>query len=227
MFQVLADELTHQYGIPKDQAVKITTTYLKQFRKCPENAAFTLNSWRSNLWSNALGEQNSHLTGAIYERWLQLRYHYLRLSKDTISMLHLIKKKYYLGLISNGPSNSQWEKIRKLHLEQYFDTILVSGDLPWEKPEARIFQEACQFLQVRPESCIMVGDKLETDILGGIEAGFACTIWIPIAEKSRLSSEDPKPNYTIKNICDLSKILNRGPDAPELEDCSSNASDGM
>lgn len=164
--QQLADELTQQYEIPQDQAAKITTIYLKQFRKCPENAASTLDTWRCNLWTKALGENYSHLTKTVYERWLQLRYHYLKLSEDTISMLHQMRKKYYLGLISNGPSSSQWEKIRKLYLEQYFDIILVSGDLPWEKPEARIFQEACQSLQVRPDSCIMVGDKLETDILG-------------------------------------------------------------
>ena len=81
-------------------------------------------------------------------------------------MLHQLRKKYLLGLITNGPSNAQWEKVHKLNLQQYFDVILVSGDLPWEKPEAKIFEEACQYLHVNPENCIMVGDKLETDILG-------------------------------------------------------------
>ena len=165
--QQLADELTQQYGIPQDNAVKITTSYLKQFRKCPENTAYTLDIWRSNLWSKALGEKYLYLTKVVYERWLYLRYLYLRLSEDAVSMLHQLRTKYYVGLISNGPSNAQWEKIRKLSLEQYFDIILVSGDLPWEKPEAQIFQKACQCLQVQPETCIMVGDKLETDILGG------------------------------------------------------------
>lgn len=81
-------------------------------------------------------------------------------------MLQQLRKKYLLGLITNGPSNAQWEKVHKLHLQPYFDVILVSGDLPWEKPEAKIFEEACRYLQVNPENCIMVGDKLETDILG-------------------------------------------------------------
>lgn len=153
-------------GIPEDASIKITATYLKQFRKCPDNATFTLDTWRTILWNKALGDKYSRLAKKIYERWLYLRYHYMALAPNTIFMLHQLRKKYVLGLITNGPSNAQWEKIHKLSLEQYFDIILVSGDLPWEKPQVEIFHKACDFLDVRRKECIMIGDKLETDILG-------------------------------------------------------------
>ncbi|XP_043273420.1 N-acylneuraminate-9-phosphatase [Venturia canescens] len=145
---------------------------------------------------------------------------------ETVTMLRELRKKYLLGLITNGPSNAQWEKVHKLELQQHFDVILVSGDLPWEKPQSRIFEEACRCLGVAPRNCLMVGDKLETDILGGIEADLGGTVWIPISDKTRLTAEDPKPDYTIKRITDLLVILKRVPGAPELEDSSSNASDG-
>ncbi|XP_066595369.1 N-acylneuraminate-9-phosphatase-like [Prorops nasuta] len=222
----LAEELSEEYGIPHDSSIKITTTFLKQFRKCPDNLISSLDVWRTNLWSRALGEKYSYLAKEVYERWLPLRYHYLALAPKVIVMLQQLRRKYLLGLITNGPSNAQWEKIRKLSLEQYFDVIVVSGDLPWEKPEAKIFEEAYQFLNVRPGNCIMVGDKIETDILGGIKAGLEGTVWIPTADKPRLSRDDPKPSFTIKHVTDLVNILNRGPCAPELEDSSSNASDG-
>ncbi|XP_035721683.1 N-acylneuraminate-9-phosphatase-like [Vespa mandarinia] len=222
----LAEELTQEYGIPEEVSIKVTTTYLKLFRKCPDNITCTLDAWRMILWNKALGEKFSYLAKKIYERWLYLRYQYLALESDTILLLRRLRKKYLLGLITNGPSNAQWEKVRKLSLEQYFDIILVSGDLPWEKPEARIFEEACQFLNVTPSNCIMIGDKLETDILGGIEAGFGATVWIPTIDKPRLSIEDPQPDFTVRRLMDISNILNRKPGAPELEDTSSNASDG-
>ncbi|KAL6425556.1 hypothetical protein ACFW04_009599 [Cataglyphis niger] len=222
----LAEELTRNYGIPEEASAKITSAYLKQFRKCPDNVTLTLDAWRTILWSKALGDKYSSLAKRIYERWLYLRYHYMVLAPNTVSMLRQLKKKYLLGLITNGPSNAQWEKIRKLSLEQYFDVILVSADLPWEKPEPEIFHKACHFLNVRPDECIMVGDKLETDILGGIEARLRGTVWIPIADKPRLSGDDPKPDFTIRHVTELVRILNRSPNAPELEDSSSNASDG-
>nr|XP_033324048.1 N-acylneuraminate-9-phosphatase-like [Megalopta genalis] len=222
----LAEELTEEYGIPEDASIKITTLYLKLFRKCPDNMIYTLDAWRISLWSKALGEKYSYLATRVYERWLYLRYYYLALSSDTILMLRQLRIKYLLGLITNGPSNAQWEKIHKLSLEQYFHVILVSGDLPYEKPERPIFTKACRFLNVKPEKCIMVGDKLETDILGGIKAGFGSTIWIPISDNSRLLEEDPQPDFIITHITDLLNILNRGTGVPELQDSSSNASDG-
>ena len=166
MYKQLTEELSEEYGIPLESATKITTSYLKQFRKCPDAETISLDNWRTSLWNKALGESHSYLAKQVYERWLYLRYHCLALSPNTISLLRHLRKSYLLGLISNGPSNAQWEKVHKLNLQQYFDVILISGDLPWEKPEARIFEEACRYLQVYPENSIMVGDKLETDILG-------------------------------------------------------------
>lgn len=218
--------MTREYGIPEDVSAKITSTYLKIFRKCPDNSTYTLDAWRMLLWSKALGDKYSYLTKKIYERWLYLRYYYLALASDIVTMLHQLKEKYLLGLITNGPSNAQWEKVHKLSLKEYFDVILVSGDLPWEKPEAEIFQKACEYLNVKPHTCIMVGDKLETDILGGIEADLGGTVWIPTVDKPRVTGDDPQPDFTIKFITDLYGILNRGPGGPEVEDTSSNASDG-
>ncbi|XP_044013307.1 N-acylneuraminate-9-phosphatase isoform X1 [Aphidius gifuensis] len=222
----LTEELMQLYQVDSDTSTKITSTYLKQFRKCPDNSAYDLDTWRTTLWSKALGDKYSYLSKKIYERWLYLRYHYLGLTIETKNMLIELRKKYLIGLISNGPSKAQWEKINQLNLSNYFDVILVSGDLPWEKPEPKIFYEACRLIGSLPHNCIMVGDKLETDILGGIEAGLAGTVWLPISDKTRLTPDDPKPGYTIKRITDLMTFLKRRPDGPELEDSCSNASDG-
>ena len=62
--------------------------------------------------------------------------------------------------------------------------------------------------------------------IGGIEAGLYGTVWIPTMDKPRLSVDDPKPDFTIRYITELLRILERSPNAPELEDCSSNGSDG-
>ena len=162
----MAEELSQKHGLKADVANKVTMTYLKQFRKCPENLDYTLDKWRTMLWEKALDQDYARLSKETYERWLQLRYQYLAVTAEVAEFLQQLRKTYYLGLITNGTSNAQWEKIQKLSLEQYFDIVLVSADLPWEKPEPRIFEEACRYLRVSPENCIMVGDKLETDILG-------------------------------------------------------------
>lgn len=96
--------------------------------------------------------------------------------------------------------------MNRLNLKSHFDLILISGDLPWEKPDEKIFFEACDNLGVEPQHCIMIGDKLETDILGGILSKLGGSVWLPIND-SKLKQNDPVPDYIIKNIMDLPKIL--------------------
>lgn len=152
----------------KDEADYCTSSYLKAFRKCPDNPSVSLDQWRSDLWQKSLPDQFRHLTYDIYQQWLKYRYQYLELPAELIQMLKQLRKNYLLAIITNGPSNAQWEKIKKLGLDMgkssLFDCILVSADLPWEKPDPRIFLAAASYLGVAPNSCIMVGDKIETDI---------------------------------------------------------------
>ena len=51
----------------------------------------------------------------------------------------------------------------------------------------------------------MVGDRIETDIAGGINAGLGATVWLKINDSSKCTI---KPTYTITNIDQLPQILN-------------------
>lgn len=186
---------------------------------------------------------NFRISEQIYYHWLKLRYEYLALNQDTKKLLRSLRGEYLLGLITNGPSHAQWEKVTKLDLKPFFDLILVSGDLPWEKPNEKIFQEACDILSVEPQHCVMIGDKLETDILGGVMSKFGGTVWVPLKDK-KLMQCDPVPDYILRNVLDLPEILpqirsdirttthNRSyvlsPDdlVTDMEDGNSNGSDG-
>lgn len=53
----------------------------------------------------------------------------------------------------------------------------------------------------------MVGDKLETDILGGLEAGLAATVWIPLSARYNLTESDPQPHYILRNVMELKYLL--------------------
>lgn len=89
------------------------------------------------------------------------------LTQDLVTLLQSLRQCYRLAIITNGPSNAQWEKVQRLNLTTLFDCILVSADLPWEKPNPNIFYAACKYLGVDPENCVMIGDKIETDIQVG------------------------------------------------------------
>lgn len=71
----------------------------------------------------------------------------------------------------------------------------------------------------------MVGDKLETDILGGKEASLAATVWISDAPFT--STSHPRPDFTLSSVTELSHFLPfKLITIPDLDDGNSNSSDG-
>lgn len=128
-------------------------------------------------------------------------------------MLRCLKSRYLLALITNGPSRSQWEKIHRLELQEYFHCILVSGDLCWEKPSKAIFLLACEQLGLSPSECIMVGDRLDTDVLGARNAALGGVVWVPVNE-TRRTDVDVTPDASIDHVTLLPALLT--PARPDL-----------
>jgi putative hydrolase of the HAD superfamily len=93
-------------------------------------------------------------------------------------LLHFLQQKEIpLVVITNGPADMQRAALQKVDIEKYFKVILVSGELGIRKPETRIFQLACERLQVQPEDCLMIGDNLSADIQGAKSIGMQ-TAWM-------------------------------------------------
>ena len=104
----------------------------------------------------------------------------LQMSNITISILDLAKENNVkLGIITNGPSEHQWSKVKALGVEKWIDrkNIIVSGDYGINKPDVRIFEIMQEKLQLPNDSLYYIGDSLENDIVGANNAGWKA-IWI-------------------------------------------------
>ncbi|XP_055618391.1 N-acylneuraminate-9-phosphatase isoform X2 [Toxorhynchites rutilus septentrionalis] len=211
----IADLLHNEHGLPRELATESSTTFLASYRRCPDNPDVPLTQWRTQMWKDALPVSHKHLALQLYSRWTDYRTRYLAPSADIISMLQTLRHRYLLGIISNGSSAGQWEKIDRLALSRFFDCILVSADLPWAKPDRNIFNAACHYLGVQPEECAMIGDKLETDVQGGVESKMGATIWLPLPKDLQLMhdktlddlDEHIRPDFVVENVLDLLSVL--------------------
>lgn len=91
------------------------------------------------------------------------------LFEGVIPLLEQLKGRMKLGLITNGLSCLQREKIAGSGLAEYFETIVVAGDVGQAKPHPRVFQTALDKLRVAPSETCMVGNSVKGDI-GGAQA---------------------------------------------------------
>lgn len=77
---------------------------------------------------------------------------------------------FTLGIVSNADGRVA-TFVEKAGLAEFFDVIIDSGVVGVEKPDPRIFEIACEQLDVEPGETIHVGDIYEIDVLGARAAG--------------------------------------------------------
>ena len=136
---------------------------------------------------------------------------YLKPDPEVVPTLIALRDKgYKLGIISNGKSVKQWEKIIRLGLHHFFDVVVISEEVGSEKPDTKIFEVALEKLNVEPYEAVYVGDNLETDILGANKAGMVSIRILKGKNKEgKPTGEMMKPRYSIKKLSDLLNILKK------------------
>ena len=84
-----------------------------------------------------------------------------------------------VGILTNGPSGFQRQKLEASGLGAEVDAIAISGELGVAKPDPRAFAAALSLLGTVAQATAMVGDSLDNDVLGGLGAGLAAVVWVP------------------------------------------------
>ncbi len=94
------------------------------------------------------------------------------LIKDTILVLDYLRNKYRLHIITNGFTEVQNKKIVNSQIKKYFHSIIDSETVGVKKPNIKIFDYALRVSGAGSKNSLMIGDNLEADILGALNAGF-------------------------------------------------------
>lgn len=97
---------------------------------------------------------------------------------DTLACLNeLATAGVRLGIITNGDLTFQTNKIERLGLQPLFERVITSGELGYAKPDARIFEHACELFGVDVSRVAYIGDRLRTDAIGAAGAGLT-GVWL-------------------------------------------------
>ncbi|MFD1177300.1 HAD family hydrolase [Paenibacillus puldeungensis] len=111
-----------------------------------------------------------------------------------------------LGIITNGTSHLQHGKIDTLQLRDYFDAIVVSGDVGIRKPDQQIYLMALERLGSRPEETVIIGDHPRNDIWGAAQVGVR-GIWLIRKHRWDEGLEGGRPWKTISELNEVVPLL--------------------
>jgi putative hydrolase of the HAD superfamily len=97
----------------------------------------------------------------------------IRVFADVLPALESLRGRVRLGLVTDGDAVTQRQKLRALGLQQWFDTMIVSGDLgpASAKPSPDCFREVLSRLDVAARAAAYVGDNPAKDFIGARAAG--------------------------------------------------------
>ena len=96
---------------------------------------------------------------------------YNHLFDGTIEILDYLKPKYNLHIITNGFAEIQGNKLDNSYISHYFKTMTNSEMAGVKKPNQKIFEYAFNLAEAKKENSIMIGDCIEADVQGALDAG--------------------------------------------------------
>jgi putative hydrolase of the HAD superfamily len=115
---------------------------------------------------------------------------------------YLTLKKYSIHIITNGFEKTQWSKLTNSNLSKYFQHVITSEMSNSIKPRKEIFEYALNKTNGILEECIMIGDSLDADIQGAINAGMDAIFVNHLKADCQM-----KPTYTIHHLRELESIF--------------------
>lgn len=123
---------------------------------------------------------------------------------DTYTVLEELKAHYELYMLTNGAPSLQRTKLAlSPRLERYFTRVFISGDFGIGKPDPSIFTYVLERIGITTDDAIMVGDNLNTDILGANRVGMR-NVWI---NRYGRKVADVLPSYEIENLTELIPLV--------------------
>jgi putative hydrolase of the HAD superfamily len=121
----------------------------------------------------------------------------------TFEILDYLKEKNYsLHLITNGFEITQWSKLRNSGLDKYFTHVITSEASNSLKPKKEIFEFAMSRAGASLKNSIMIGDNLDADIQGAMNAGMDSIFVNHINAATAI-----KPTYIVTHLRELEEIF--------------------
>ncbi len=123
---------------------------------------------------------------------------------ECLARLH---ERYKIGVIANQSTGTA-NRMNQYGLSQYLDLIIASAEEGMAKPDLRIFELALKRANCSPENAVMIGDRLDNDIIPAKRVGLK-TIWIRqgFGGMATPVTEEETPDCFVNDLQGLLELL--------------------
>ena len=160
--------------------------------------------WK-RMWNTLIdfGVADEQLARNLGRRFLELLPTRKVLFPDAVDTLQYLKNKgYRLHLITNGFEETQHCKLRTCGIADFFVEVITSEGSNSMKPKKEIFHYALNKAKAMQHQSIMIGDSIEVDIKGAINAGIDQVYVNHIGDMCNI-----RPTYIVRSLKELKNIF--------------------
>ena len=130
-----------------------------------------------------------------------------RLFDDTIHTISILSRKYDLGIIANQ-SEDMLDLLKHSNMNRFFKVNVISSEVKMNKPDLKIFLLALDRAACKPADCVMVGDRLDTDIYPANKLGMKTIRTTNSLFRLQTPLNDlEQPTYSVVNLSSIMDIV--------------------
>lgn len=161
-----------------------------------------LRNSRFRIVLGKLGVDAKDVPSGIGDKYLELSPIKPNVLPFTHEILAYLKPNYRLHIITNGFVDVQHTKLKASKIHEHFDVIVTSDSSGFRKPQKEIFDFAMDQAGASLDNALMIGDNLDTDIIGAQNASMDHVFFNPNKINHKLA-----PTHEIHSLKEIMNIL--------------------
>ncbi|WP_435127313.1 HAD family hydrolase [Halobaculum sp. D14] len=111
-----------------------------------------------------------------------------------------------VAVVSNLTTRIQLKKLHRLGIEAHVDLLLTSEETGREKPSSVMFTLPLARLDRRASETLMVGDSVESDVVGGNAVGLTTALFNGPDDAADLTGRE-RPDHIIQGFGELTELV--------------------
>lgn len=129
----------------------------------------------------------------------------LKLYRGTREALEALYGCCKLALVTDAQRCYAVPEIKALSIEGFFQTVIISSDYGFRKPDERLAAKALSRMGMRPEEVLFVGNDMYRDIYSARLLGIRSVLFL--SNQGSRSHEGTTPDYSIQELRELLAIV--------------------